>query len=113
MSFLTEGITEVVAKVATPEKIKVEWKYLPDWLFDFSRTSRSSSKFVQLTQPKVYVRTRAGILFGYDVAAGKPIPVPRNAFTQGKFQKFLQSKDFKTFLTFSLIGLTLRTFFKK
>jgi len=112
LSAIENNLYSYAVNAAKPEKIKVEWRYLPDWLFDFSRSTPSTSKFVSITRPRVYVKTKAGLTFGYDVATGKPLRVPPNAFTPGKFQTFLHSKDFQTFLTFSFIGLILRKLFK-
>jgi len=107
---IEKQIYSAAVKAATPVKIKIEWNYLPDWLIDFSASSSPSgpSKFLQLTKPKVYVLTRSGYTFGFDAYSKKPVPVPPDAFKPGKFQSFLQSKDFKTFLLFSLAGLFLK-----
>jgi hypothetical protein len=101
------SLTDTLTEAVKPEKIKIEWRYLPDWFLDFS-TPKKPSKFVELTRPKVYIKTKSGYTIGYDVYSGQRIPVPENAFTPGKFQSFLSSPDFKTLLLFSALGIVLK-----
>ena len=101
---LVDEFLSTAVSVATPEKIKIEWRYLPDWLIDFTGSSQKTSKFVELTRPIVYVRTKSGYKFGYDIYNKKTVKIPPDAFTPGKFQSFLSSPQFKQSLLI-LFGL--------
>jgi len=101
---LVDELLSTAVSVATPEKIKIEWRYLPDWLIDFTGSSQKTSKFIELTRPKIYIRTRAGYKFGYDLYHRKTVKIPPDAFTPGKFQSFLFSSQFKQSLLI-LLGL--------
>ena len=103
MSVVDELLSTAVS-AATPEKIKIEWRYLPDWLIDFTGSSQKSSKFIELTRPKVYVRTKSGYEIGYDLYERRTVKVPPDAFTPGKFQSFVSSPQFKQSLLI-LLGL--------
>lgn len=99
-----EGVLDTLTDAFMPYKIKIEGRFIPDWLITL-QPSKGESKTVrflkEVIQPKVYILTRSGYAFGIDVKTGKTFKVKDySVFQAGALQQLLSNP-----VTLTLLGL--------
>lgn len=110
------SILSDAVKLMLPRYIKIEAKYLPDFLIDTSAGAKNPviKKLKEITQPKVYFLLYSGDAFMLDLNTGKVKkinPDPR-IFQKGSLQKLFTTETGLAILGF-VLGATGFYLFKK